>query len=60
MDMHMQYVHGIFVLPINLILLVKQTQLATFELYRMQYCMFILHKCVFSTDGSRERKENRK
>jgi len=41
--MYMQYDYCIIVLPTNLVLLVKQTQIATLELYRMQYayCMFI-------------------
>ena len=39
---HEQNAYCMFVFPRNLILLVKQTQIATFELYRMQYayCMF--------------------
>ena len=37
-----------FVLPRNLILLVKQVQIATLELYRMQYAYTV---CLYNTNA---------
>jgi len=39
----MQYDYCIIVLPTNLVLLVKQTQIATLELYRMHHAIHVLY-----------------
>ena len=48
MVMYMQYAYCIIVLPTNLVLLVKQTQIATLELYRMHHAIHVLYVFMYT------------